>query len=583
MSATIQNVVVSPTGSSYAIQLADNSAMVISTAELEPTANIAGIQANIIQSDYRPEAQVQRVEDEAWGELVFQHTPAVINPVNPSRLLLGVGQAQEMRLKNPLKASNPFLQTFDIGSGLSLSKQALSRTNVTNVNTTPNAHRLSEPRVTHMKISSDAMWLVTVDEWLPPKRDLEFIGGQVEDATTEQRNRREVFIKFWQWDKDSNTWELVSRIDAPHTISSTSGFAGRVLDIAEDPVSYRFATIGEDGIVRTWAPKTRKRDGVIVQGKDGVIAKNWHCEHAISLGKPELSDEAEEDSMTGCVAFSEDGSILAAAVNNGENVLHLLDPEAGILRHSLAGIFEKSILKMGFLGQDLITLSDKLTVFDLVAEEIRSSISLNAHIVSLSTTQKQEMLHLAIDRTSRTFAVAIPRFHPGQEDVERHRQSLQLVYSHTELVVFHQDKGEPQLKEKLPSLITALLPAVASEGFIVLDSLAEIRTVLKKGTHAITSLAQSTSAQKLDAVPDGETSGDLVRLVEEDEDEDEEMEEDQSSSASEIQGDEETPVISQQQLSQIFDIGPAYALPPLEDMFYQVAGLFSSKPLAQSA
>ncbi len=49
MSATIQNVVVSPSGSSYAVQLADNSAMVLSTAELEPTANISGIQANTIQ------------------------------------------------------------------------------------------------------------------------------------------------------------------------------------------------------------------------------------------------------------------------------------------------------------------------------------------------------------------------------------------------------------------------------------------------------------------------------------------------------------------------------------------------------
>jgi NET1-associated nuclear protein 1 (U3 small nucleolar RNA-associated protein 17) len=44
----------------------------------------------------------------------------------------------------------------------------------------------------------------------------------------------------------------------------------------------------------------------------------------------------------------------------------------------------------------------------------------------------------------------------------------------------------------------------------------------------------------------------------------------------------EHPVVSQQQLSEIFDIGPSFALPPVEEMFYQVADLFSSKPLAQS-
>jgi NET1-associated nuclear protein 1 (U3 small nucleolar RNA-associated protein 17) len=45
----------------------------------------------------------------------------------------------------------------------------------------------------------------------------------------------------------------------------------------------------------------------------------------------------------------------------------------------------------------------------------------------------------------------------------------------------------------------------------------------------------------------------------------------------------ETPVVTQQQLASIFDIGPAFALPPMEEMFYQVAALFSAKPLAQRA
>jgi len=111
---------VSPSGSSYAVQLADNSAMVLSTAELEPSANIAGIQANAIEVEVPIEAQVRRLEDEAWGRLVFQCTPAVINPVDPSRLLLAVGQMQEMRTRNPLVLSNPFLQTFDLSSGHNL-------------------------------------------------------------------------------------------------------------------------------------------------------------------------------------------------------------------------------------------------------------------------------------------------------------------------------------------------------------------------------------------------------------------------------------------------------------------------------
>ena len=55
MSATIQNVVVSPSGTSYGVQLADNSTMVLSVAELKPTANIAGIQACIL--DYEEDLE----------------------------------------------------------------------------------------------------------------------------------------------------------------------------------------------------------------------------------------------------------------------------------------------------------------------------------------------------------------------------------------------------------------------------------------------------------------------------------------------------------------------------------------------
>src|ERR1700733_11875966 len=65
MSATIQNIVVSPTGTSYGIQLADNSAMILSTAKLEPTTNISGIQTCVTEADDTVESRVPRVEDEA--------------------------------------------------------------------------------------------------------------------------------------------------------------------------------------------------------------------------------------------------------------------------------------------------------------------------------------------------------------------------------------------------------------------------------------------------------------------------------------------------------------------------------------
>lgn len=579
MSATIQNVVVAPSGSSYGIQLADNSAMILSTAELQPTTNIAGIQASILGTP--EDNKVWRLQDETWKPPLIQRTPAVINPLSPSQLLLAVGQVHEVDPLKPLVMSSPFLQTFDLGSGHNLYRQALTRTNITNINSAPSAHRLSEPRVTHMKISHDGSWLATVDEWAPPARDLAHLGHQEKSLEVERSARREVFLKFWQWSSENKAWELVSRIDTPHTLGQNSSSAGRVLDICADPTSLRFSTIGEDGVVCIWSTKTRKRDNVTVRDKDGKAFRNWHCQHAISLGKSELLDEPSSfDAMpiNGSVAFSEDGSVLAAACSNRDGVLHLVDPELGNIRMSQSGLFEGDIIKIDFLGQDLITLSERLFVYDLVSNVVRFGITLHSDLKKLSMEQKQEMMHLAVDPKSRTFAIALPIRGDGDS------KKTTLQYRFSELFVFHHNKAKPQLKEVFPSIVTALLPAIDSDGYLVLDATAEIRTVHKKGSQVLTTLAQSTSALQLDDEP---ASTGLLRLVEDVEDV-EELDDDQlptpaaTQDENEDEDDDETPVVSQQKLSEVFDIGPSFALPPLEEMFYQVAGLFSSKPLAQN-
>nr|5WYL_B Chain B, Crystal structure of Chaetomium thermophilum Utp10 N-terminal domain in complex with Utp17 C-terminal helices [Thermochaetoides thermophila DSM 1495]5WYL_D Chain D, Crystal structure of Chaetomium thermophilum Utp10 N-terminal domain in complex with Utp17 C-terminal helices [Thermochaetoides thermophila DSM 1495] len=38
-------------------------------------------------------------------------------------------------------------------------------------------------------------------------------------------------------------------------------------------------------------------------------------------------------------------------------------------------------------------------------------------------------------------------------------------------------------------------------------------------------------------------------------------------------------VVAPQRLAEIFNAAPAFAMPPIEDVFYQVASLFSTKPV----
>lgn len=586
MSATIQNLTVSPTGTSYAVQLSDNSAMVLSTAEMKPTANIAGIQACVV--DYQPslEAEIERVKEASWLSSLIQRTPAVISLLEPSRLLLGVGQTQEVRLWDPLKTSNPFLQTFDLGLGRSLSSQALTRTNITNINVTPSAHRIHEPRITFIKISHDGTWLATVDEWDLPERDLEFLGMKESTSAISRRQRREIFLKFWQWNKENSIWELASRIDMPHVLGDAS--AGRVLDLAADPTSSRFATIGEDRVARIWSTKSRKRDGVIVRGKDGTEIKKWHCQHTIQLAKLELPDSLENIGgvhefenleklpSTACVAFSDDGSLLAAACGGSKHgVLHLADTSSGTVRLSHTHLVINEIYGLEFLAQDLIILSDRLHVFDVVAEDLRFNIKLHERTLQLSTDQKREMVHLAVNPRSHTFAVALPIF---SDSVEQNLAPSWTAYS--ELAIFHQDTPELQLMQTLPTLVTALIPS--GETYLVLDADAQVSTVIKKGSSSLITLASSTSALQLDDAAD-QPVADLMNLIQDEDDEEEEAELRQTITPDDTQEDiaddedDEHPVITQQQLSDIFD-GPSFALPPMEELFYQVANLCSSKP-----
>ncbi|CAG8953167.1 hypothetical protein HYFRA_00003367 [Hymenoscyphus fraxineus] len=584
MSATIQNVTISPSGSSYAIQLADNSSLVLSTAELLPTTNISGIQASVLADENAPGSEIKRVCEESWRKPLVQRTPAVISPISSSELFLAVGQTQEISRAKPLIIGSPFLQNFDLRSGHSSSRQALTRAHTTNKNTSPNAHRLSEPRVSHMKISYDGKWLATVDEWLPPARDLLHLGLSSDEAENERLKRREVFLKFWEYNETIASWELVSRIDAPHTVAPNSSSPGRILDLVADPESSRFATIGQDGVVCIWSTKARKRDGVLVKNPAGKALRNWRCQHAISVGKLELPEElgkVYEPVTSGSVAFSDDGSVLAAGCSGQAGVLNFLDSQTGIIRHSQTNLFEGEITSMEFLGQDLIILANRLSVYDLVSNDIRLQIRLSSRLVDLSVEQKQEMVHLAVHKKSRTFAVALPTSYSDKKE-----DKTSLKHTSSELFVFQQDNPEPELQESLPTLVTALLPAVDFDGYLALDSAAEVRTVYKKGTQVVTNLAQSTSALQLEEgveepaeVPVPEIEG----VVDDDDSEMEIAIRTTTKNEDDDDDDNDTPVVTQQELSEIFDIGPAFALPPIEEMFYQVAGLFSSKPhLVQS-
>lgn len=565
LSASIENISVSDRGSAYVLHLDDNSAMVLSTAEMKPTTYVAGVQTLICPQPFSKDELVRRVGQQYTSRLF--KTPAAIDPSDTSRISFCVGNGQQIGHSGS-GPSTPLIQTLDLNTIQSISKQALTRTNPTDVNTTPQGHSITEPRITEMTYSRDGRWLATIDEWQPPLRDVDSLEGAASE-------RREVYLKFWAVSPEDHSLELVSRINAPH-------YAGRsepVFDLAADPSSHRFATIGKDGIIRLWQPALRKRDGIVVKSQSGRPLQTWSCSQTIHLKENEISDGP--DSITakphlhesGALSFSEDGSTIVCGLGNGENsVIHIIDAESGKVRTSLHGLCQGNIQGVGLLSSSLIIVSNDLVVYDIVLDELRYGIQLRGTEKLLGPSI---LTHLTLDHQTSSFAVAISR------------KKIESLSVRTELAIFRPDQSAPELVQEFPHPITAVVPSVGSSGFLVLDASAQLWSVAQ-GTETRSAFAQSLADLHLDQQDEKpeaaeEIAGEdkAIAIIEAGDDEDgvaseDEMDVDMSAPDDGSDEDVYPAVVPPQRLAELFDAAPSFAMPPIEDMFYQVTKLFSA-------
>ncbi|KAK6949489.1 hypothetical protein Daesc_009571 [Daldinia eschscholtzii] len=566
LSATIENIVVSKRGSAYVLHLDDNSVIVLSTAEMKPTTYISGIQTLITPQPLSKDDLVRRIGQYTPDRLI--KTPAAVNPVDSSRVHFCVGNGQRLSHSGS-GPSTPMIQTVDLTTLQGISKQALTRTNPTDVNMTAKGYAITEPRITGMAYSADGKWLATTDEWQPPTRDINSLEGSPAE-------RREVYLKFWAVSSEDQSLELVSRINAPHY----TGRSEPVYGLAADPHAHRFATIGEDGVVRLWEPTIRQRDGVLVKGKQGRQLHSWACSRTIYLQENEEpidSDAIAVRSSTrgsGAVSFSEDGSTIVCAIGTIHgSAIHVIDTETGKIRNSIDGLITGEIRDIKVLSSSLIVLSDRLVVYDLVSDELLYGVQLRASEDSFG--QNVAILtHMAVDQKTSTFAVAVSRGKPGSP------------FLTSELAVFSPDRSDPEMIHRFPYPITSVVASVGSSGYLVLDSAAQLWSVSEDMDSKSLAFAQPLVDLNLDQVNVEESQEDkplaLLSVQDHEPESGDEMDIDMPDATAD--GDEAYPaVIPPQKLSELFDTAPAFAMPPIEDMFYQVTKLFSSNPAVSAS
>lgn len=545
----------------------DNSAMVLSTAEMKPTTYVSGLQSLVFEAKKPKDELVNRVSD-SLNE-INAPLAAAIDPREPSQILICVGSSQQASRVGTLPIT-PFLQRFDLGSFQSIAKQPLTRTNTANLYTTPSGHPIIEPRACQMAFSHDGKWLATVDEWEPPARDVAALTEGSQAAADEYaRDRREIYLKFWETKEDGTTMVLSSRINGPHSTRQT----GDVFGIAADKVSTKFATVGEDGCLRIWAPRLRERDGIATTAPSGDALVSWSCTRTTDLGESLKSQEelvpgdSQAAQRSGALTYSEDGSILFVAYGyHNEVVVYIIDMESGEIRNSLHDMCKGAVRSLQLLNSCLVILSEDLAVYDLVRDELRYGVKLGDRSPAAA-----QMTLLAVDRRSQTLAVSLPYLKATNGKLSKGAFS--------EIAIFGLEDNEPQLMKKLPHLVTALLPAVSSSGFIAVDSAAQIWPILE-GTDS-SNIARPLSELRLDDQPatDDEVVGESMPVIINGAEEDEGSDDEQESEAMDVdeEDDAHTAVVAPQRLAEIFDAAPAFAMPPIEDTFYKVVGLFSQK------
>ncbi|KAK5992780.1 U3 small nucleolar RNA-associated 17-like protein [Cladobotryum mycophilum] len=559
LSGSVENIVVSASGSSYVLHLDDNSAMIISTAEMKPTAYVSGIQSAAVDVTPPKDLLVQRV----WTapKHVKRPIPAAIRPTEPSKLHVCVGNGRQATMTGDFSA--PLLQSFDLESFMSVSKQALARTHPTDVNMTNKGHPIDEPLVTHIAFSGDGKWLASVDDWIPSTRDVDTVSSDLKDQFIKERH--EVYLKFWQVRDGDESIALVSRVNSPHATNHPE----TVLDLASNTEAACFATIGADGMVRLWRPRTRQQHST--KGSNGHDV-TWGCSQVIpvgdGLGEDTIVDATTDGSapvkMQGSVAFSEDGSTIFAAFGAADaGFVFVINASTGEIIKTLEGLWKGKLQSIRTLLQYVIVLSDELHVYDVVSDDLRYGIVVPA------VPGVDELLQLAVDPVSGYFAVTLP------------------LGDISSVGIFHPEVPEPLIVRSTPHRIVSLVSSPGTSGFIALDDAAQIWVISEGSDPLSLAAAQPLQDLRLEDVPVGGDDDRKIVLLgkefggEESDDEMEEAQEADETEDVEMEDDDiHANVVPQQYLADIFDAAPAFAAVSVEDMFYKVTSLLATKPLS---
>ncbi|KAJ5096264.1 hypothetical protein NUU61_005620 [Penicillium alfredii] len=456
LSSPICNIVVSPQGNSYVVKLADNSTMILSARELQPSTTITGLQVC-------PEV-ASRLDP-------FLNAPhgvvATLHPQRPEQLLIAVPAFHQINQHGPQAANSAVLQTFDIRADAHISRQALARTNATTLSVSPEGSLIVAPDIKHMGIVQDATWLATVDSWSSPSQDTEALDRHIPSLNSPSV-RSEVFLKFWKWNASSDIWELVTRIDGPHF---TNNRHAAVLSLVSRPSAHEFATLGADKSLRFWGPTARYRSGLKAPDQPELQLDTWKCRSSLDLTGC-LDNPQASPLDTACMAFSEDGSVLAVCLPSGsganDGLVLLVDARTSTVHYRRTGVFPGAPSSVDFLGRHLIVASTQsVAVWDTV-DDVVKTIQLSEPAGSAGTGSFQLV---AANPKTKSFAIATRAPEGGSSTSQKKRHKRTRFH----IKIYDVPSFELVFSDSLRSCPLALLSDAYSGDYIIVDGTASVQ------------------------------------------------------------------------------------------------------------
>jgi NET1-associated nuclear protein 1 (U3 small nucleolar RNA-associated protein 17) len=468
LSAAIQDLTVSQTGAAYAVHLADNSVLVLSTSELQPTAYISGLALR---------------RRRRHGKKTMK-TPAVFDHKDSTTVALAVPADYPVKSTTDPKAT--LLQTYDIPSQRQTNRQALVRNNITALNVGPLGNTVQEPDVTHVKVGHNGKWLASIDEWAPPEQENASLYPTDDDPLS---HGKEIFLKFWARNDSAQLWELVTKIENPH--STRTRISIPILDLQANSHRLEFSTISANGSISIWTPKSRHRSGLPVKDKSGSQLYTWTCQYTVEIPLPhqfKISTPTTKATQTSCsLAYSPDSSVLATSSNASRHI-HFIDPTTGQIHHTQAGSHPGPFSALTFLNHHLITISKDLRVYNTVSGDLLYALALSSSVSDVL---------LAANGMDGTFAVVLQvpgrRISDNGKEIEgdgkegmADRKRMREGKLRSQIMVFDLKDNTPIFRKIVDGSVEVLLSLQerGESGYVIVNDKAEVMYLRTKQAKA---------------------------------------------------------------------------------------------------